>query len=182
MLKVLKKELNISIITSIIYIILGIVVISNPEATINVVGKTIAILLMLHGIAIAFLSIRNLREENTLVFGIISIVMGVILLAYPSSLSILVSLGIGIWYIASSVTRIKFAVLFKDVPEMNWILVLIGAILTLIIGISFVFTPLSSAIALTTVSGIMMIVYSVIDILEIIFIKKHIKEIEKTLG
>ena len=181
MLKILKKELNISIITSIIYIILGIVVMCNPETTLDVVGKTIAILSILHGIAIAFINITNLREENTLVFGIISIVMGVILLAYPSSLSILISLGIGIWYIASSVTRIKFAVLLKDVKEVNWILILLGSILTLIIGISFIFTPLSSAVALTTVSGIMMIVYSVIDIFEIIFIKKHIKAIEKVL-
>lgn len=178
----LKKELNVSIIASIVYIILGVVVVCNPAATLDVVGKTIAILSIIHGIAIAFISIQDIREDNNLVFGIISIVMGVLLLVYPSSLALFISLGIGIWYIVNSVTRIRLAIMLKDVKEVNWVLLLICSILTLIIGISFLFTPLASAIALTAVSGIMMIAYSIIDIAQIIFLKKHINEIEKAMA
>ena len=41
--------------------------------------------------------------------------------------------------------------------------------------------PLTSALALTTVSGVLMLVYSVCDVFEIIFIKRHIKVIEKEI-
>lgn len=181
MLKIIRKELNISIITSIVYIILGIIIISNPEATLNIVSISISALAIIYGIIITIINISNIREEGNLIFGILLIVMGIALLIYPSSLGILISLGIGIWFIASSVNRIKFAVLLKDIEELNWLVILISAILTLIIGISFIFTPLASAVTLTTISGVLMIIYSAFDIFEIIFIKKNIKIIEKAL-
>lgn len=178
MLKILKRELNVSVITSIVYVILGIVIVSNPETTINIVGTVIAALAILYGVIISIISIANIKEESSLVFGVILVVLGIALLIYPSSLSILISLGIGIWYITSSVTRIKYTVLFKDIPEINWKFLLVGAIITLVIGITFIFAPLASAVALTAFSGIMMIIYSIIDIIEVILIKKNMKEIE----
>ena len=180
-LKIIKKELNISIISSIIYIILGIIIVLNPETTLNIVSTTISVLAIIYGMIMTIINIANIREEGNLIFGILLVVMGIALLIYPNSLNVLISLGIGIWFISSSVSRIKFAVLLKDIKELNWLIVLISAIITLLIGISFIFTPLSSAVALTTASAILMIVYSIIDIFEILFIKKNIKIIEKVL-
>ena len=181
MLNIIKKELNVSIITSIIYIILGIVVIANPETTLTIISKAIAILAIIYGIVVTIINIANLKNEGSLLFGILLIVMGIALLIYPNSLSVLISLGIGIWFISSSVNRIKFAVLLKDIKELNWLIVLISAIITLLIGISFVFTPLASAVMVAIISGILMVIYSIIDIFEIIFIKRNMKVIEQKL-
>ncbi len=182
MLNIIKRELNISIIASIIYIILGIIVVSNPETTLNIVSTAISIFAIVYGLVLTIINLVNIKDEGNLIFGILLIVIGIALLIYPSSLNVLISLGIGIWFISSSISRIKFAIIIKDIEEINWLVVLISAIITLIIGISFIFTPLASAVALTTISGIMMILYSVVDIVEIVFIKKHIKIIEKTLA
>ena len=181
MLDIIKKELNISIIASVVYIILGIIIVSNPEATLNIVSITISIVAIIYGLILTIINITNLKEEGNLMFGILLIVIGIALLIYPNSLNVLISLGIGIWFIASSINRIKFAVILKDTKEFNWLVILISAIITLIIGISFIFAPLASAITLTAISGILMIVYSVCDIFEIVFIKKNIKTIEKIL-
>ena len=181
MLEIRKKELNLSIIVSIIYAILGFIIVANPVTTLNIVSYTVSISAIIYGIVITIINVANFKEEGNLLFGILLLVMGIALLIYPSSLNVLISLGIGTWFIASSVTRIKFATLLKDVQGINWVLIIISAVITLMIGISFIFTPLVSAVTLTTVSGILMIVYSICDIFEIIFIKKHIKEIEKAL-
>jgi len=181
MLEIMKKELNVSIIASIIYIILGFVIISNPQTALNIVSYTISISAIIYGIVITVINIANLKEEGNLLFGILLMVMGIALLIYPNSLNVLISLGIGIWFIASSVSRIKFATLLKDVQGINWIIILISAVITLMIGISFIFSPLASAVTLTTISGILMIAYSICDIFEIIFIKRNISDIEKAL-
>ena len=181
MLEIMKKELNVSIIASIIYIILGFVIISNPQTALNIVSYTISISAIIYGIVITVINIANLKEEGNLLFGILLVVMGIALLIYPNSLNVLISLGIGIWFIASSVSRIKFATLLKDVQGINWIIILISAVITLMIGISFIFSPLASAVTLTTISGILMIAYSICDIFEIIFIKRNISDIEKAL-
>lgn len=182
MLEIVKKELNISIISSIVYAVLGIVVVANPEVTLAVVSTIVAILSIIYGVIVSIINIANIKEGGNLILGIMLIVLGISLLIYPNSLSILISLGIGIWFISSSVNRIKFAVLLKNVQEINWLIILCSAILTLLIGISFIFIPLASAITLTTIGGILIIVYSVCDIFEVIFIKRKIDVIEKVLG
>ena len=181
MIDIIKKELNISILSSVIYIILGIIIISNPETTLNIVSTSISVLAIIYGGAITIINITKLEKEGNLIFGILLVVMGIALLIYPNSLNILISLGVGIWFISSSVSRIKLAVMLKDVKEINWLIILITSIITLLIGISFIFTPLTSAVALAIVTGILMIAYSICDIFEIIFIKKNIETIQKAL-
>lgn len=181
MLEIAKKELNVSIIASIIYIILGFIIISNPVTTLNIVSITVAISSIVYGIVITIINIADLKEEGNLIFGILLVVMGIALLIYPRSLNVLISLGIGIWFITSSVSRIKFAALLKNAQGVNWIILLISAVITLIIGITFIFAPLTSAVSLTVASGILMIVYSICDIFEVIFIKRNLSKIEKEL-
>lgn len=181
MLQIIRRELNVSIIASLIYLILGVIIVLNPERTLNIVSMSISILSIICGIVISIINIANLKEEGNLILGILLLVMGIALLIYPNSLSVLISLGIGIWFISSSVSRIKFATILKEVEEVNWLIVLVNAIITLIIGISFIFAPLASAVTLTALSGILMIIYAVCDIFEIVFIKRNIKTIENSL-
>ena len=181
MLKTLKKELNFSIIASLIYIVIGIVIVSNPETTLSIVGRIVAGLAIVYGTIISIINIANLKEEGDLSFGILLIVMGIALLIFPNSLNILFSLGVGIWFITSSVSRIKFAILIKEVKDVNWKIILVSAIITLILGICFIFTPLSTAVIVTTISGLLMVVYAIFDIFQVIFIKMNIKKIENTL-
>lgn len=181
MLSIIKKELNMSIIASIIYAILGIIIVTNPETTLNIVSIVISISAIIYGIIVTIINIANIKEERNLIFGILLIVLGIALLIYPNSLTVLISLGVGIWFISNSISRIKLAILLKDVEELNWLIILVSAIITLLIGISFIFTPLISAITVTIISGILMVVYSIVDIFEIIFIKKNINVIQKVL-
>lgn len=182
MIDIIKKELNVSVIASIIYIILGIIIVLNPAETLKDLGIIIACFIIISGVAITIINITKLRIARNLLFGILLIVMGIALLVHPNSLSLLLSLGVGIWFIASSVSRIELAIMLKDVKGINWLLILIPAIITLLIGISFIFAPLASAVALAIVTGTFMIVYGVFDIFEILCIKKNIKTIEKALS
>ena len=181
MFDIVKKELNVSIVSSIIYIILGIVIVLNPEQTLKSIGIAIAWFSIIFGIIFTIINITKLKKEGSLLFGIILIVIGIALLIYPNSLNLLISLGVGIWFISSSVSRIKVAIMLKNAKEINWLIILIPAIITLTVGLAFVFAPLASAVTLAIITGVLMIVYALIDIFEIVFMKKNIKEIEKVL-
>ena len=181
MFDIVKKELNVSIVSSVLYIVLGIFIVLNPDGALKAISLTIAWFAIIFGIIFTIINVTRLKKEGSLLFGILLIVMGIALLIYPESLNLLISLGVGIWFISSSVSRIKMAIMLKDIKEMNWLIILIPAILTLLIGISFVFAPLASAVTLAIITGVLMIVYSVIDIFEIVMIKKNIKTIQKAL-
>ena len=57
MLEILKKELNISIITSIAYVILGIFVVTNPATAMNVAGIAFSIMAIVYGVIISIINI-----------------------------------------------------------------------------------------------------------------------------
>ena len=181
MIDTIKKELNISIISSIVYIILGIIIFKNPETMLHSISIAIALLAIIYGLIMTIINMSKIEDSTNLTFGILLIVVGISLLIYPNSLSILISLIIGIWFISSSVSRLRLAAMIKDTDEFNWKIILIISIITLLIGISFVFTPLASAIALARITGVLMIIYSVCDISEIVFIKKNITAIQNIL-
>ena len=178
MFNIIKKELNISIIASIIYIILGIIIVSNPDSTWKGIGIAVAILAIILGI---IMTIINIKLEGNSITGILLIVIGIALIIYPSSLSILIALLIGIWFISTSISRIKLSIKLRKVKEVNWLVILIVSIITLLIGISFVFAPSVAADNLAIISGILMIVYSLCDVFEALFIKKNVRAIEKAL-
>lgn len=181
MQNIIKKELNMSIIASILYAILGIIIIVNPVTTLNIVSIVISIAAIVYGIIISIINITDIKEESNLTFGILLVILGIALLIYPSSLTVLISLGVGIWFISNSVSRIKLAILLKNAKESAWLIILCSAIITLLVGISFIFTPLISAISITIANGILMVIYSIVDIFGIIFIKKNIDKIQKTI-
>ena len=71
MLEIRKKELNLSIIVSIIYAILGFIIVANPVTTLNIVSYTVSISAIIYGIVITIINVANFKEEGNLLFGIL---------------------------------------------------------------------------------------------------------------
>lgn len=182
MFDIIKKELNISILSSIIYIILGIIIVLNPEEALEGMSIVIAALLIAFGIMFIVINFKYLKRDGNILCGILLIVMGIALAIYPKSLNVLISLGVGTWFIAVSISRIKVATWLREITEVNWLMILIPAIFTLLIGIVFIFAPLTSAVTLAIITGSLMIVYSLCDLFEVLYIKKNIRSVQKALN
>ena len=185
MIKKINKYINTTLISSILLLILGAIMILFPETTLNITSYCIAIISLLLGIYLIIIDInieKPLFFPNTSLSGIILSILGIILLAHPKSLFILIPIVLGIWFIISSITKINYIQTLKYINKSLWISSIITTILSIICGLIFIINPLRSAAVVTTFFGIIMIIYSICDIYEIIIIKRNVNKIDKEIN
>lgn len=174
-----------TIILDVLLFILGVYLIIKPTTSAAIIGYISGIMLIVYGIYGIIKFILNMSNRGFFMFeminGILSIILGVFLMTNPFSLANFITLIVGIWMIVSSVFKAALSLQFKKFNEESWLFCLIVAILTLILGILIITNPFSSTIVLATYIGIMLCIYSAMDILEQFMFRKRVKEITKIL-
>lgn len=170
----LRKYGGISIILSMILAILALFLIFRPEASITIVMRIIAIILLITGIVHVISYFSSSKEFKSisieLIEGIISIILGIIILVNPIAITSLLPIIIGCWILIQSIFRMQIAFNLKAADSSNWKVVLLLSILNLILGIVILFNPFASLVAITTICGIMLLVTEIINIVESISI------------
>lgn len=174
--KILKKTGWISILESIIFAILGIILVCKPEGTVKVITwilGTTFILIGIYKIINYFISKGNNDFYNfDLIYGLTAIVIGIITMAYMNIIGSVFRIIIGVWIIYTSFVRINTSLQIKKIGSAAWIWSLILAIIMFVCGLYIVIIPKTIIVTI----GITMIIYSVIDILENIIFMKNVDE------
>ena len=177
MLKKFNKYINISIILTLLFLALGILVVCFPTTSI----KVIAIIIILGGIFLISDYGISIFWVNLTAVGILSILMGIILLLYPDILVILIPIVVGMFVIVNSIVDIQLSLVLKDCGYNMWFLSIILSILTIVCGIIIMINPQSSSAALTTIFGILVMVYSVAGMTNLIIFKSNVNDIVKKI-
>ncbi len=175
--QLLKKTGWISILESLVFGILGAIVIWKPEETIKVISYVLGIIF----ITIGILKIINyfLTKEKydfynyDLIYGLMTCVLGIVTIVYSNTISSILRIIIGIWIIYSSFIRMNLSLELRSLKVKIWIYSLILAIVMLMCGL---FVIMNSGTIITTI-GIMMVVYAVIDIVENVIFMRNVKDI-----
>ena len=173
--KLLKKSGWISIIESIIFAILGAILIANPEGTFKFISWIIGAIFIGVGVskAIKYFTAKGKSElyNNEFIYSIIAVILGIVTIVYSSTIGSFFRIIIGIWIIYSSLIRLNYTMKLKDMDNSVWIYSLVLAILMFLCGL---YITLNSGAVMVTI-GITMIVSSVLDIVEDIIIMQNIK-------
>lgn len=163
--KYLKKDAMESILAAIIFLIIGVLFVRNPEAikmTFSYIVGGIFALLGILKIINYFVEKGNEDFFNyDLVFGIIALIIGIILITQYSFINTLFRISIAIWLIYSGLIRGTTAMKLKSFELKNWWVVLVSAILMALAGIYIM--SFTGIIEVTL--GVIMICYAVIDII-----------------
>lgn len=181
----LKKVFNISIISSLLLFLFGLVLAVNAEGFIKSITVVIGVVLLLIGVfpVIDYFRYRKegLGASVGLISGIFSIVCGLMLLINEDLLMILIPVFIGVWMIINGINKIQVSFEIKDLGEKSWIITFIYSILIIVLGGYFIVNPISGATTVTSFIGIILCIYAVLDIIDCIIIKVKVKSFKKEL-
>lgn len=181
----LKKVFNISIISSVLLFLFGLVLAVNAEGFIKSITVAIGVVLLLIGVfpVIDYFRYRKdgLGASVGLISGIFSIVCGLMLLINEDLLMILIPVFIGVWMIINGINKIQVSFEIKDLGEKSWIITFIYSILIMVLGGYFIVNPISGATTVTSFIGIVLCIYAVLDIIDCIIIKVKVKSFKKEL-
>lgn len=178
-----KRTTTSIIISSIVAFIIGLVMAVVPNISLQVISIVVGIYIIAHGItliALDFMAHNAYVPFYGIISGILSIIVGFILIAMPNILSTIFVIALGIWIILSSVNIISISITVRK-GVTNWYLWLLLGIIDLICGIIILFNPFASSISIVVLAGIIIMIHSIISIVDMVMIKKDAKDIAKTI-
>ena len=104
-----------------------------------------------------------------------AIIIGIIAIVYKSKIETIFRVLIGIWIVYTGIIRLSLSFKIKLVESPAWLYSLLISIIMIICGIYTIFV--SNVIVVTI--GIVILVYSVLDVIEDIIFLVNIKKLEK---
>jgi uncharacterized membrane protein HdeD (DUF308 family) len=177
-----NKLMIISLVTSIIFIILGIVLILFTKLSLDIIGYIVAVILIINGV----LNVTDDYKQFKVFYffdgftsGLLAIIFGIIIIANPNYIALIMPIMIGLWFIISSTFKLRMALALKDSSKTNWILPYILSILTIIMGLCIIFNPGIGKLSIIQVIGFITILYGICDVIDVIIFKKNLKAIAK---
>ena len=175
--KVLKKTGVTSLVTSIIFAILGIILIANPEGTIKFIAIILGVLFGLVGLYKIVNYIENKGKydfyNNDIAYGVIAIVLGIVTICYSTQIGAIFRIIIGLWIVYSAILRINLSIKLKTIDSNVWIYSLIIALIMAFCGIFIIYN--SGAVIVTL--GIVVVIYSVLDVIESIMFLNNVSKL-----
>lgn len=175
--KFLKKAGWTSILTSLVLAIIGIVMIYNPQTTMQFISTILGIFFIVMGIIklINYFVTKGNSSlfTNDIAWGIISIIIGLVVIVYSSTIENIFRIMIGIWIIYSGFTRLNLSFKLRSVSQKVWTFVLILSVLMIIGGLYVTFYPGALIVTL----GVIILIYSIMDIIEGFIFMRNIKEL-----
>jgi len=176
-----RKLMATSIATSVIWLIAGLVMLFLPSLTNKIIGIVIGVLFLLTGLNMVYKYLkRNGAKLYSLnmVFGIILLVLGLVIIISPFSVSSFITVCLGLYLIVAGANKITYGIWFKIGNDPAWLLtVVIGAMLILF-GILVLVNPFSS-LTITKLVGAFLIISSILDITDTLLLHKRSDEIVK---
>lgn len=177
----LKKMGWTSLITSIVFVILGFVIAYHPDTTFQVISYVLGAVFIGIGVLKIFSYFMNKGSYDLynyeLVYGIISCLLGIVVIVASNMIETLLRVLIGFWIVYSGAIRLGLALKLQKV-EVNtkvWVSVLLMALVMLFCGIYIIAVP---GIIVKTI-GVLMIIYGIIDIIEEILVRANAKALVK---
>ena len=179
-MKAIKRLFGINMISSIIFLILGLLLVFKTEGTINLISSIIGVTLLMNG---GFSTIKYFKENDNkvnIIYGIVAILAGFILILNPITIVSILPFVLGVYFTISGIIKFKYALDIKNYQRRTPVFMIIVSILMMVCGVLFIINPFEGAVAITQAIGIYLIIYSVLDINNYITLRKDMDIIIKT--
>ncbi len=168
----LKKSGWTDILVSLVFAVVAIFMITKSDAVVKIISYVLGGIFIVMG-AVKIIDYFASKGKSDLynydsIYGIIAIIIGLVTIFCSSLIESMFRIVIAIWIIYSGLVRLSLSLKLHTAKIKVWSVSLILSIIMIIGGIYMLFQ--SGALVLTI--GIIMLVYSIIDLIEsAIFIK-----------
>lgn len=182
MIKKLNSFINSSICISIMFIIIGIIMVIIPKMSLEILGVILSVILITNGVILMITDIKlnnNFIPVDMLPASMLSILLGIMMLIYPNILSIIIPLMLGTWFIMTSIFKIRLTLYLSKIQNTPWLLLMLISILSIVCGFILILNPIDSSVAITLFIGIVIIVYAISDIINMIVLKRNLNKLTK---
>ena len=156
------------IVMSVLFCVLGVVLLFTPDVSALWIGRLLGIGLILFGAIklVGYFSrdLFRLAFQYDLAFGLLLMVLGIVTLSHPGDALSFLCVMFGIPVLADGLFKIQIAMDSRQFGIRNWWLVLVLAALACVVGVVLVFRPMTGVRALTALMGLSLLCDGVLNL------------------
>ena len=173
----LKKTGWTDVLVSIVFALIGIFMIIKTDSATQIISYVIGGIIIAIGVIRIieyFISKGNCDFYNyDFVYGIIAIIIGIVTITCNNLIESMFRIMIGTWIIYSGLLRLSFSFKLHKAQLSVWGVSLLLSIVMLIGGLYMILN--NGALILTI--GIIMVTYSIMDLIESVIFIKHVNDL-----
>lgn len=173
-METMKRALIVYIASAFIFVVLGICLIAWPQTSIMAICYAFGAALLILGI-IRFSQFMKNKDNNktiafqfNLVLGLFFIIAGGLLLIFPRVILPVFPIVVGICITADGLHKIKVAFDAKSMGSSKWGAIVVAAIITIVFGISLIFTSSQVTTAIILLIGVSLLIDGIQNIITLI--------------
>lgn len=182
----MNKIFKSSILGALALVVLGILLIFESEATIVTISYVIGGILVAIGVLALLKFYKEVKEnDNTgmdLVYGIISIILGIVVISNPKAVASIIPIIMGLLIILNSGTKLQYSIELKKNNNNLWKSTMILSLISTLCGVLLIFNPFKGAAFLTRLIGFLILLYAILDIISTMAIKNTVKKIKTAIN
>ena len=186
MKNLINKIFKSSILGAVALVVLGMLLIFESEATIVTISYVIGGILVSIGVLALLKFYKEVKENDDigmdLVYGIVSIVLGIIVISNPKAVASIIPIVMGLIIILNSGTKLQYSIELKKNNNNLWKSTMVLSLISTLCGVLLIFNPFKGAAFLTKLIGFLILLYAVLDIVSTITIKSTVKKIKTAIN
>ena len=123
----------------------------------------------------------SFAKELDIIYGIVSIVLGVLIIKHPKAIASVIPLIIGAVIIISSAAKLQYSLDLRKNKNDLWKVTMGISVLTILCGTLLIFNPFAGAVYLTKIVGVLIFVYALLDIISTLTLKNTVSQIHTAI-
>jgi len=181
-MEILKKIKMYTLLVSLLYVIMGLIMLLNPGFILDAVNYIVGILILLYGVIYIarFLSKNtfNTLSKFSLLAGLLCVTFGIYILLNPTLLSSIIPFAAGMLLLVDGLGKFKDAMAFKKVNYKRWWIGLIVAVIFIGFGIYMILNAFNVSKLIIRIIGAILIVDAISDLWVYFCYKKYPVKVE----
>ena len=182
----MNKIFKSSVLGALALVVLGILLIFESEATIVTISYVIGGILVAIGVLALLKFYKEVKENDDtgmdLVYGIISIILGIVVISNPKAVASIIPIIMGLLIILNSGTKLQYSIELKKNNNNLWKSTMILSLISTLCGVLLIFNPFKGAAFLTRLIGFLILLYAILDIISTMAIKNTVKKIKTAIN
>ena len=179
----IRKTGMYSILTTVLLLIVGFLMISQPIVLADSFMFVFGVILILDG-AIHSLSYFSIQDEYRyysyeFAQSIIGMVLGFIVVANYHDILLILPILLGIWIILDGLFKLQIALNIRGIRNIRWGIMLLLSLITIALGIGIIFNPASTVEMTVRLSGAIIIITQLMAFYDSFYILLQVKDLKK---
>lgn len=175
MREILIRIKNLSLITIAAGFIIGIILLVRPDESVEFISILCGATVIMLGVGAWISYFTKFRSSFLAILGTLAVIAGIILCVKYRSIISAVLFLFGIFVLVGGVVDLVSALEARKNDLKSWIISVVMAVITIVLGLLVIINPFNSVMALTRILGAGLIVYAVMDLITFIQIRKMVK-------